>query len=308
MMSKSFYVQALGAIIGLLFLCSCVVASQKSTSVSATNLPADTAINKSAGRGGWLYVTLHLKDRQNLLFLIDTGSPYTILEKSLEPRLGKRLGNAAIPALWYGTNLNLCGYRPPKLYLGNTRLFTGDWVLAGNFQIWDGPHVFGILGMDCLRHYCVQLDFAAGKILFLDPNNLKTEELGKAFPLLFSKEGYVNVCGALAQAENAVSQIDTGVPSDGALVTKLFEQELKKQRDAQVKEYKTTTGITGRYARFSEVVFDGETYTNLTLEEHPAGNEIGLRFLARHLVTLNFPKGTMYLKQTSIGPPVENTE
>jgi hypothetical protein len=30
---------------------------------------------------------------------------------------------------------------------------------------------------------------------------------------------------------------------------------------------------------------------------------MGLRFLARHLVTFNFPKRTMYLKQTRTGPP-----
>jgi hypothetical protein len=34
-------------------------------------------------------------------------------------------------------------------------------------------------------------------------------------------------------------------------------------------------------------------------------NVIGLRFLARHLVTLNFPKRTMYLKRTSPGPLVD---
>src|SRR5207244_13623223 len=42
------------------------------------------------------------------------------------------------------------------------------------------------------------------------------------------------------------------------------------------------------------------------------GNDLGilgLRFLARHLVTFDFPKRTMYLKQTSIGPlPDEKME
>ncbi|TMP97794.1 MAG: hypothetical protein E6L09_12645 [Verrucomicrobia bacterium] len=34
----------------------------------------------------------------------------------------------------------------------------------------------------------------------------------------------------------------------------------------------------------------------------PLPNLIGLQFLARHLVTLNFPKRMMYLKRTSVGP------
>ncbi len=48
-----------------------------------------------------------------------------------------------------------------------------------------GRHVAGILGMDCLRHYCVQLDFEAKKVCFLDPKNFPDEDLGKSFPLAY---------------------------------------------------------------------------------------------------------------------------
>ena len=293
----------------LLLLCSCATTSQSSVVVRAAELPAEAILNRGAGRGDFLYVTLHLQDGEDLQFLVDTGSPYTALEKSLESKLGKRLGSAEIPAPWYGSKLDLRGYRSPRLYLGNTCLLMGDRVLAGDFQIWDGPHVSGILGMDCLRHYCVQLDFATGKIQLLDPDNLKTDELGKAFPLTFSKEGYVNIRGTLEGIEDAVSEIDTGTPSDGALEKKLFQQELQKQKVAVAKEYKTSTGKTGSEARFPNAMFAGGNYTNLTLNESPVGNIIGLGFLARHLVTLDFPKRTMFLKQTSIGPLVdENME
>ena len=37
------------------------------------------------------------------------------------------------------------------------------------------------------------------------------------------------------------------------------------------------------------------------------GNTVGLRFLARHLVTLNFPKRMMYLKRTSVGPLIDES-
>jgi hypothetical protein len=40
--------------------------------------------------------------------------------------------------------------------------------------------------------------------------------------------------------------------------------------------------------------------------ECPTGeNFIGLRFLARHLVTFNFPKRMLYLKRVSIDPLAE---
>jgi hypothetical protein len=38
-------------------------------------------------------------------------------------------------------------------------------------------------------------------------------------------------------------------------------------------------------------------------DQNPSPSDgIGLRFLARHLVTLDFPRHTFYLKRTSIGP------
>ena len=47
-------------------------------------------------------------------------------------------------------------------------------------------------------------------------------------------------------------------------------------------------------------------HLNLIIGEMPRNapllNLIGLQFLARHLVTFNFPKRIMYLKRTSVGP------
>jgi hypothetical protein len=57
-------------------------------------------------------------------------------------------------------------YKAPKLYLGNTLLLTNPKIYTFNWQQFE-PGLKGVLGMDCLRHYCVQFDFAHDKILFL---------------------------------------------------------------------------------------------------------------------------------------------
>ncbi len=55
--------------------------------------------------------------------------------------------------------------------------------------------------------------------------------------------------------------------------------------------------------------WNGESYTALVVQKERKpfvgeGQElIGLRFLARHLVTFNFPKGMLYLKRTDWSPP-----
>jgi hypothetical protein len=134
-------------------------------------LPAEAAFNKGAGSGGlWgnlLFVTLRLESGEELLFNVDTGAPVTVLDKSLEPRLGKRLSERQLHYAWQDRTGG--AYRAPKLYIGNTRLQTGDRVWTDDLSDTHHPTntpsrpVLGILGMNCLRHYAIQLDFASAK-------------------------------------------------------------------------------------------------------------------------------------------------
>jgi hypothetical protein len=130
---------------------------------------------------------------------------------------------------------------------------------------------------------------------------LNTENLGKEFPLTFS--GWrMRVGEILVGVEGMNSWIDTGDPNDGALVPELFDQELKNQKGIKTKEFKIPSGGTGIAATVRSGTFGGLTYTNLVLIKNQDENRVGFRFLARHLVTFNFPKRIMYLKQTSVGP------
>lgn len=56
-------------------------------------------------------------------------------------------------------------------------------------------------------------------------------------------------------------------------------------------------------ARSPNGLFGGEKYPLVSLRRIDVESDgIGLRFLARHLVTLDFPKQTLYLKRQSVGP------
>jgi len=54
-------------------------------------LPANVSINQEAGRGGHLVVNLRVENSEAIPFILDTGSPISILDKSLESKLGERL-------------------------------------------------------------------------------------------------------------------------------------------------------------------------------------------------------------------------
>ncbi len=277
-------------------------------------------MNKDAGRGGHLFVTVRLEERRRTArLLVDTGSPITVLDKSLEPKLGKCLGTET---LWnFGAKYEGSRYAAPKLYLGNTRLITDSNALAsdivGKMSARLGRPALGILGMDCLQHYCIQLDFKAGKMRFLDPDHLNTAKLGQAFPMRFSSAGQTHPewfrpvihQSNLAGGEDPNLLIDTGCSDDGFLKPDLFRQVLQEQRSRRPAD--PTPDREPDIVGLPRCVWNGATYTDLCLgngKDSPEGesgeNALGLRFLARHLVTFDFPHRTLYLKQISQGPLV----
>jgi hypothetical protein len=247
-------------------------------------------MNEDAGCGNWLFVTLHLEDGEKLPFFIDTGSASTLLDKSLVAKLGTPLaGKYKSPR-----------YPAPKLFLGDVQLKTGDFIGVNDFtkeSAQAGQRIMGVLGIDCLKHYCMQLDFEAGKIRFLDPSHLETASLGQAFPLTYFgewRQPCIQNCN-LVEAKGKPTLIDSGYEyADGTLDSEQFAAAI---RDGAVVPNK----YRPRLALLPRCVWHGETYTNLIIARAD-WNAIGLSFLARHLVTLNFPERKIYFKQTRIGP------
>lgn len=254
-------------------------------------LPADVTMNRDAGRGGHLLVTLRLENGRTLPFNVDTGAPITLLDTSLEPELGKRL--ATMPVGMVGHRKKASGrYAAPTFYLGDVPLTTGSNVFTYPFK-----QPGGILGMDCLKHYCIQLDFQAGEMRFLDSDGLDKSKLGKSFPMMLVRTGpkgesvmpIIQHTGLWGAETNLL--IDTGCRIDG------LTQSSAMCRLA----WAWFLSLFGT-GRLHSCVWDAEPYRNIKLVPVGQANVLGLRFLARHLVTLDFPNQTLYLKQTSIDP------
>jgi hypothetical protein len=282
------------AAIGSMLFCSCATAPHDSAVIPSSELPADVDMNKEAGRGMMLFVKVHLVSGEEFPCAVDTGSPTSLFPKSLEPKLGKRLGTRRFSTLDSSNGETEHLYAAPKLYLGNTPL-----VIGSRIGTWDSS--MGVLGMDCLRHYCIQLDFEAGKLCFLDPEHANGAELGNGFPLTLRRYVYINH-GGLIGDQSSKTLIDTGCFFDGLVNPGLFDREFQKQKAGLVPLLKEggAKGMAAGFACFPECVWNGDTYTELVIQK--GETFIGLRFLARHLVTFNFPKKIMYLKRTRSGP------
>jgi hypothetical protein len=288
----------------LALLCSCVTRNWYTPASSTPRLLppeiAFTDLNGPAGRGGNLFVVLRLEDGEELVFMLDTGSPVTVLDKSLAPKLGERVGKGEAFFPLHDRREPAGIYRAPAIYLGNTRLLTGRWVITEDLVAMTGGPLNGILGMDCLQFYCLQLDFAQNTLRFLDFNGARGPDLGRPFPMIFSKSGPVQVSipGDFFGSAYGTSQIDTGDPWDGAATSNLLHKAVHAHTADWVKPFDPV----GHYkALFPELTFAGEKHSNIVLHVHDR-HMIGLRFLARHLVTFDFPRHMMYLKRTSVAP------
>ena len=141
-----------GLSLSMLLLCSCATTPHHSgVTASSPERPADVTMNKDAGCGGHLYVTLRLDRGEEAPFFVDSGAPITLLDKSLEPTLGKCLDT---DTFWnFGDQYECRRYAAPKLYLGNTRLLTDSNAvttdLIGKMSARLHRPILGILGIDC---------------------------------------------------------------------------------------------------------------------------------------------------------------
>lgn len=183
-------------------------------------------MNQGAGRGDELIITLRLADGEKLPFLVDSGSPATFFDKSLEPKLGKRLDSGT--AWNFGVSQNLGVYAAPKLYLGNVLLAMAG-TNVGTIDLrktssHGSTSFMGILGMDVLGNYCIQLDFAAGKLRCLNDELADKKDWGQLIPLSDIDNGCFFINDNLAGAKGSGSEIDTGCDYCGWLTPELFPQ------------------------------------------------------------------------------------
>jgi hypothetical protein len=303
----------LATALGLLFLCSCAAPPSGPplivplSHIRAVKLPGNVSMNKDAGRGNWIFVTVRLQDGEELPFVLDTGAFSSLLDKSLEPKLGPRLDTGTLRV--FGAAHRMNQYEAPALYLGRTPLMmTGPYIFTDNLKSlsnYAGRPVKGMIGMDILAHYCVQFDFVANKVRFLDDRSTDTNAWGTPFPLTDVGDGCFAINPNLTGGAGPGSLIDAGCTYDGWLIPDMFRQWTNR----------ADPPLKGQ-VHFPRAILGGYIYTDVNLaglksklfssgDPHLKLNGIGLTLLSRNLVTLDFPHRVLYIKPVSQGPFVD---
>jgi hypothetical protein len=281
-----------------LFMVAAALLAGSCSSVSpptVVEVPGEVRFNPGAGRGEALCVILRRPNGEAWKFIVDTGAPDTMLDRSLEPQLGPLLGHGQANYGWFGQR-PVKVFAAPRLSLGGLPLRTGARVFTDDFaRLFPRRQVQGILGMDCLRNYVVQLDFGGGKMRLLDPTRPPGGTLGQPYRLRTSS-GALYIESDFFGTGRAAFQVDTGCTIDAVLERRLFEQVLLSHRPVRSRTFSSPAGRPVQECVFAQGTFDGTTYSRL-LVDGADDNLLGLRFLARHGVTFDFPRDTLFLRR-----------
>lgn len=232
-------------------------------------------------------------------FLVSTGLVTTVIDNSLREKLELTKLELKGPAGRGGQG----GERFGGLHaaIGNIPLEFPGGVESGSFAAMheklDLPCV-GELGMDVLRRYVVQIDFDEGKLRLLS-----------AVPSGAGESLRITPMGAEGGAP-MISVTIPGVPAEKFIVHtaraanslelchELFSRLEEKEKLAVLVQDKGTTrsaGVTYQCGRLPAVQIGKAKHDDLFVNtgEH---NAVGLAYLARYVVTFDFPRNRLYWK------------
>jgi hypothetical protein len=166
----------------------------------------------------------------------------------------------------------------------------------------------GILGMDALQDVVLHINRDAGTIAIL---SRPPADAGVAISLprnfvlpqqkLFDRAIFMPYA-PVGFSENEIieSQIDTGLGGGSFTLNSPTFEALSKARRMEPASDFLQVSLDGEQARAKRGVISGVSvssfrHNNLMVTEQATGNVIGLNYLARFVVTFDFPRQVMYL-------------
>ena len=176
---------------------------------------------------------------EEYLFALDTGVSLTTVDDYFKDKLGKRISKPRKASLPYNKDkIAMIERFPfPDAYLGTLKLKTSDSVQVMDLDPLTGGICKGLIGMNFLKKYIVQIDFDNGKVIFLrgkkdfdlfsffGPKENKHPEWGE--PIKIKRRIYNNrrtVKGRVLDNIYADFMIDTGWGFSGVLRNDKFDK------------------------------------------------------------------------------------
>lgn len=241
--------------------------------------------------------------------MLDTGAAFSVLHVAHRAALGQAVGKVDTETLAGEVEVDL--FRVRNMQIGALTLakfYDMSCIPLHAFKDAQGKTIDGLLGMDVLRDFVIEIDFDAGKLRFCK----SAVEAGRAVRLSWDDQrdvafwdrtpAMLGMLDGAARAENFL--IDTGGigTNAGSLRADVYDALLKSGRlapaSAAPDEYVVHAGgrIDLKRGRASGLSMGGYHHRQLLFLRVPDISSLGLGYFARYRVTFDFPNSIMYLR------------
>lgn len=268
--------------------------------VSTSSAEQKVLAKFNIARGGDpILLPVTFKDKE-YLFLVDTGSSHTAFDTSLKHELGEV--KKVEKGLTAGSRIVTEFYDAPEVFLGPFNLQDCGEVACLDLKMVSlvlGKKISGLLGMNFLKKYIVQIDYDNGTFLFLQPLQKRHSGWGNELSISYNSLGIPTITGNIYDSIKVDFWIDTGATnSTGGLSSDIFDQILSEKELKTSEELSATAPgiVRSREARTGNLSVGSFEYRDLIFGE-ANWSHLGLLFLSRHIVTLDFPNNRIYLKK-----------
>ena len=248
--------------------------------------------------GSQIILPVKFKDNE-YWFLLDTGSSFTIFDASFRNDLGNATGKAKIKTPRKERSEDI--YNAPEAFLGGMNLKSCAGVLCIDLEqagYAEDKKIRGIIGMNFLRKYMVQIDFDLDMLYFFESVQDEKLRWGQSCDLTFPTGGLPHIKGTVFFDMPVEFLVDTGYCGTGSLEEKIFRQILSQKKAKTIEASFVTLGgtIKEREARINDLGIGDFHYRDLIFSEMDS-SMLGLDFLAWHGVIFDFQNKCMYVEE-----------
>jgi hypothetical protein len=285
-------------ILSFFFTNGYAVQENHSNAFDSNNILAEFHIAKG---GDLIFLPVTFKGKE-YLFLFDTGCSMTVFDPHFKAELGKpkKVGQARV----VGGVVSCEIFDAPQAFVGSLNLGDCNDIMCTDLKdinLLAEKSVSGVIGMNWLKKYIIQINFDEGVLYFLKSVNDKKYQLGNELPFRYSKLGLPVVSGNIPEGIRIKYKtyfvIDSGAADTGSLERGIFKEILKSEKVKTSQAFlQTPIGtIASADIRLEDIYIDRFHYRGLIFDDGDLPS-LGLDFLSRHIVTFDFPGHKIYLE------------
>jgi len=148
-----------------------------------------------------------------------------------------------------------------------------------------------------LKDWIITIDFDKGHLDILSPETTATSDWGEGMPFVWDANGLMCILATVGKDVCIPFRIDTGYANTGMLDATLLSR-LVSSSEARVTGDEKALNLSGTHCssvvRLSHLSLGSYRHENLRFTSGEL-NILGLNYLSRYRVTIDFPNGRLYL-------------